>query len=58
MDKAASHDATKARVLCADMKAGEIMVADKAYVDFKLLMSLIKRVFFGFAERKRTWLMK
>ena len=54
MDKAASHDATKARVLCADMKAGEIMVADKAYVDFKHFDELNQKGIFWVCRAKEN----
>ena len=43
IDKAAPHDASKARVLCAGMKRGEIMVADKAYLDFKHFNELTQK---------------
>lgn len=35
-----THDATEARKLCADIQAGEIVVFDKAYVDFAHLFCL------------------
>lgn len=38
-----SHDSTEAFELCADIKAGEIVVFDKAYLDFKHLNQLSER---------------
>ena len=40
IDTARFHDSTKARELCAGLQAGEIVVFDKAYVDFDHLASL------------------
>jgi len=40
---AKSSDAVMARVLCNPLKDGEIVVFDKAYVDFKHLFELMKR---------------
>jgi len=40
---AKSHDAVQGRVLCNHLKDGEIVVFDKAYVDFKHLFSLMQR---------------
>jgi len=40
---AKSHDAVQGRVLCNQLKDGEIVVFDKAYVDFKHLFSLMQR---------------
>ena len=41
---AGSHDSTEAKELCADVKAGEIVVFDKAYIDYKHLCLLNNRV--------------
>jgi hypothetical protein len=38
-----SHDSTEAPTLCAGMKSGEIVVFDKAYIDFKHLYELLGR---------------
>ena len=38
-----THDSTEAKELCANLKAGEIVVFDKAYVDFKHLFLLNSR---------------
>jgi hypothetical protein len=43
VDTAAHHDNKRARELCADLKAGEIVVFDKAYVDFLHLAELEER---------------
>ncbi len=40
---AKSHDSVEARTLCNQLKDGEIVVFDKAYVDFKHLFELSKR---------------
>jgi hypothetical protein len=43
VDTAAHHDNKRARELCAGLKAGEIAVFDKAYMDFGHLFDLTKR---------------
>ncbi|MEO0017197.1 MAG: hypothetical protein RLZZ522_480 [Verrucomicrobiota bacterium] len=40
VDTAAHHDNKRAREVCAGLKAGEIVVFDKAYVDFEHLFDL------------------
>ena len=40
VDTARFHDASKARDICAGLKAGEIVIFDKAYVDFTHLREL------------------
>lgn len=40
---AKSHDSVEARVLCNQLKDGEIVVFDKAYVNFKHLFELMQR---------------
>jgi len=40
---AKSHDAIKGRILCSQLKDGEIVIFDKAYVDFKHLYELMQR---------------
>jgi hypothetical protein len=40
---AKSHDAVVGRVLCNELKDGEIVIFDKAYVDFKHLFELMMR---------------
>ena len=41
--EANTHDSTEAKELCATIKDGEIVVFDKAYVDFKHLYHLDSR---------------
>ena len=38
-----THDSTEAAELCADIRAGEVVVFDKAYIDFVHLHSLSQR---------------
>lgn len=52
IDKAAPHDTTQAKALCINMKAGEIMIADKAYVDFKHFNELNHRGIFWVCRAK------
>lgn len=40
---AGTHDSTEAKELCADVKSGEIVVFDKAYIDYKHLHSMTER---------------
>jgi hypothetical protein len=40
---AKSHDDVKGRILCNQLKEGEIVIFDKAYVDFKHLFELMQR---------------
>ena len=40
---AGTHDSAEAPVLCADVNEGEIVIFDKAYVDFKHLWQLCQR---------------
>ena len=46
------HDATKAGSLCAGMKAGEIVIGDKAYVKFNYLCDLDQRGVFWVTRAK------
>lgn len=50
--KGAQNDATKAKVLCAGMKAGEIVIGDKAYVKFNHLYDLAQRGIFWVTRAK------
>lgn len=50
--KGAQNDATKARALCASMKAGEIVIGDKAYVIFAHLYELALRGVFWVTRAK------
>ena len=43
VDTAAEHDTVRAHELCANVQAGEIVIFDKAYVDFKHLADLAMR---------------
>lgn len=47
-----THDSTEAPELCADMKSGEIVVFDKAYIDFKHLLNLTNRGIFWVSRAK------
>ncbi len=49
---AKSHDAVVAHTLCANLLAGEIVVFDKAYVDFKHLYTLMERGVFWITRAK------
>ena len=49
-----THDATEARKLCADIQAGEIVVFDKAYVDFAHLFWLTGREVFWVTRAKEN----
>lgn len=40
---AKSHDAIIARILCNQLRDGEIVIFDKAYIDFKHLFELVQR---------------
>lgn len=51
---AGTHDSTEAGELCADVRDGEIVVFDKAYVDFGHLYSLKKRGVFWVTRAKRN----
>lgn len=53
-----SHDATEARELCADIRSGEIVVFDKAYVDFRHLNELQQRGVFWVTRRKENMAFK
>jgi hypothetical protein len=46
VDTARHNDAKRARELCAAIKAGEIVIFDKAYVDFAHLAELCMRMVF------------
>jgi len=49
---AGSNDAKEARAVCYDIKDGEIVTFDKAYVDFKHLYELLKRGVFWVTRTK------
>ena len=51
IDTAREHDAKRAQELCAGIRAGEIVIFDKAYVDFSHLFDLLRRgIFWGHAS--------
>ena len=52
VDTARQHDAKRARELCACVKAGEIVIFDKAYVDFAHLADLSLREVFWVTRAK------
>lgn len=49
-----SHDSKEARGVCAGIGAGEIVVFDKAYVDFKHLFELSQRAVFWVSRAKNN----
>lgn len=53
-----SHDSSEAKELCSDLKDGEIVVFDKAYVDFFHLRELDKRGVFWVTRAKDNMLYK
>lgn len=52
VDTARHHDAKRAREVCAGIKAGEIVIFDKAYVDFAHLADLCMRLVFWVTRAK------
>jgi hypothetical protein len=52
VDTAAEHDSVRARELCANVHAGEIVIFDKAYVDFDHLADLAARDVFWVTRAK------
>lgn len=52
VDSAAEHDSVRARELCASVQAGEIVIFDKAYVDFDHLADLSMREVFWVTRAK------
>jgi hypothetical protein len=53
VEDAAHHDSTRAEVLCAAMKEGDVLLADRAYVDLVFLYSLsVRGVFFVLREKE------
>ena len=52
VDTAKIHDKKKAYALCAGIKSGEIVVFDKAYVDFEFLFDLQERGVFWVTRAK------
>jgi hypothetical protein len=54
VDTAKHNDAKRARELCAGIKAGEIVIFDKAYVDFSHLADLCQRLVFWVTRAKEN----
>lgn len=52
VDTAREHDAKRAQELCAGIRAGEIVIFDKAYVDFSHLFDLLRRGVFWVTRAK------
>jgi hypothetical protein len=52
IDTAREHDAKRAHQLCAAIRAGEIVIFDKAYVDFSHLFELLGRGIFWVTRAK------
>lgn len=52
IDTAGEHDAKRAQELCAGIRAGEIVIFDKAYVDFSHLFDLLRRGIFWVTRAK------
>jgi hypothetical protein len=52
IDTARHHDAKRARELCAGIRAGEIVIFDKAYLDFAHLFELLLRGVFWITRAK------
>ena len=58
VDSAKHSDSAKAYEVCAEIKAGEIVVFDKAYVDFKHLFRLCQRGVFWVTRSKTNMVFK
>jgi len=54
IDTAGQNDALRSRELCAGIRAGEIVIFDKAYVDFDHLFDLLKRGVFWVTRAKEN----
>lgn len=54
IDTARDNDAKRSRELCAGIRAGEIVVFDKAYVDFAHLFDLLQRGVFWVTRAKEN----
>ena len=52
IDTASHHDSKRARELCAGIRAGEIVIFDKAYLDFAHLFDLWRRGVFWVTRAK------
>lgn len=56
VEDAAHHDSVRADVLCAGLAAGDILLADRAYVDLEFLARLTARGVFFVLRPKRNML--
>lgn len=54
IDTAGENDARRSRELCAGIRAGEIVVFDKAYLDFSHLFDLLQRGVFWVTRAKEN----
>jgi hypothetical protein len=54
IDTAAEHENTRAREVCAGLRAGEIAVLDKGYIDFEHLYDLHRRGVFWVTRAKES----
>jgi hypothetical protein len=54
VDTAREHDNVRARELCAGVRAGEIVIFDKAYIDFEHLADLAMRDVFWVTRAKEN----
>lgn len=54
VDSAKGHDNTKAHELCANLKSGEIVIFDMAYIDYKHLALLNERGVFWVSRVKES----
>ena len=58
VEDAAHHDSVRADALCAGLVAGDVLLADRAYVDLKFLAGLHARDVFFVLRPKRKMLFK
>jgi len=58
LEDAAHHDSVRANVLCAGMVAGDVLLADRAYVDLNFLAGLEARHVFFVLRPKQGMLFK
>lgn len=58
VESAAPHDSKRADALCAGMKDGDVLLADRAYVDFAFLYGLLKRGIFFVLRQKENMVFK
>ena len=58
VEDAAHHDSVRAEALCAALKEGDVVVADRAYTDFAFLSGLNERGVFFVVRQKKNMRMK